>query len=120
MSHNDPEKKAAAIAEAIAARGVTGVAVSMSAQDSSAYLVGEVHSAAEEAIAVDAALEAGATRVQDGLHYPGAEKAAGSLVPRPQTHGVDPALDILRGAHLESRTFDASDVVGVRTGTPID
>ncbi len=125
---NKTERQQQAISQAIASRGVQGVHVTVLANDGT-YLDGEVQSAAVEAIAVDAAIHAGAEMVIDGLHYPGAEDDCGHLAERhrgtpsvtPAHHeGVDPGLRILQAAHLDDRLFSASGGGSLQTGTPID
>jgi hypothetical protein len=72
------QTQAATISRAIAAIGVSGVHVDIDEQDT-VYLDGHVADADEEALAVQAALAAGAVAVVDGLTYPGQ---------RPVTHHV--------------------------------
>ncbi|MBI5608361.1 MAG: hypothetical protein HY902_05725 [Deltaproteobacteria bacterium] len=123
------QRQQVAIAQAIESRGVDGVHVTVIANDGT-YLDGEVHNAEEEAIAVDAAIHAGAEKVIDGLHYPGVEETVGHLDERhrgtpsvtPQHQNADdPGLRILKAAHLDERIFSASSSSSpVQTGTPID
>lgn len=108
------------IEHAIEARGVVGVEVTMDPNDPTAYLVGEVRNATEEAIAVQAAIDTGVVRVTDALHYPGSEKSASHLGFHHHQHTGDPALDILTAVNLEWRVFDSPAAEPVRTGTPID
>ncbi len=123
------ERQQEVITQAIESRGVDGVHVTVIANDAT-YLDGEVHNAEEEAIAVDAAIHAGAEKVIEGLHYPGVETVAGHLDERhrgtpsvtPQhSNPDDPGLRILKAAHLDERIFSASSSTSpVQTGTPID
>lgn len=73
--HSHEQKSAAIIARAIERKGIHGVHVDVDSQDV-AYLDGEVHDKQEEALAVEAAIEAGAHTVVDGIHYPGQEQFA--------------------------------------------
>jgi len=126
---NRAQRQQEAIEQAIESRGVAVVHVTVIANDGT-YLDGEVHNAAEEVIAVDAAIHAGAGKVIDGLHYPGVEAASGHLDERHRgTPSVtpghqntnDPSLRILKAAHLDERIFSASSSSSpVQTGTPIE
>lgn len=127
MKHK-AQRQEEAITQAIESRGVEGVHVTVIANDGT-YLDGQVHNAEEEAIAVDAAIHAGAEKVIDGLSYPGVEHSGGHLDERhrgtpsvtPQHQGADdPGLRILKAAHLDERIFSASSSSPVQTGTPID
>jgi len=69
------EKAAATILRAIEKRGVHGVHVEVDSEEV-AYLDGEVATREQEALAVEAAIDAGAVSVVDGIHYPGQEKDA--------------------------------------------
>lgn len=113
-------KKSEEISKAIEERGVRGVEVSADGHDPSIYLDGDVRNATEEAIAVEAAIEAGAERVVDNLEYPGAEHHVAHVSGEIHAHTGNPVLDILRGANLGGRVFDATQTPPVRTGTPID
>ncbi|MBM4344298.1 MAG: hypothetical protein FJ100_13090 [Deltaproteobacteria bacterium] len=127
--HNREETLQHAVEAAIEARGVHGVHVDVDAGDV-VYLDGEVATNVEEAVAVEAAIEMGADRVEDGLHYAHQEDTLGHLAERhtsmPHDSNVyevpeQAELKILHGAHLEGRVFDSNIYPTLhQTGTPVE
>lgn len=84
MSHRHQEQEAREIAAAIEAAGVKGVHVAVD-EEEVAYLDGEVKDSYEEALAVEAAIKAGAVEVVDGLTHPKTEQQA-SHFKNPNSH----------------------------------
>ncbi len=118
-----------AVEAGLEARGVHGVHVDVEPGDV-VYLDGEVATAVEEVAAVEVAIEMGADRVEDGLHYAHQEDTLGHLAERHTTLPHDsnlyavpeePELKILHGAHLEGRIFDSNIYPTLhQTGTPVE
>lgn len=84
MSHRHQEQEARDISAAIEAAGVKGVHVEVD-EEEVAYLDGEVKDSFEEAVAVEAAIKAGAVEVVDGLTHPGSGNQA-SHFKNPNSH----------------------------------
>ncbi len=84
MSQRHLEQEAREISAAIEAAGVKGVHVEVDEEEVT-YLDGEVKDSFEEALAVEAAIKAGAVEVVDGLTHPGTEKSA-SHFKNPNSH----------------------------------
>lgn len=116
-----------AVEAEIEAHGVHGVHVDVEPGDV-VYLDGEVGTVEEEAIAVQAAIDIGADRVEDGLHYPHQEDTHGHLAEHHSAvkhdssihvQAATPEEKILRGAHLDTRLFDSNAYPPLVTGNAI-
>ncbi len=122
MSSEQMEKD---IAADLAKAGLSGVAVNVD-ETEQCYLTGEVANAEQEAQAMAIALAHEPAAVQNGLSYPGQEQHHLSQDGSIGSYGhanhdnPDPGVQILAGADLRHRVFDAPEVTTLVTGTPID